>query len=77
MFYISRRDLEEFCTGIFCTMGIPRGEAEDSAKILVTADARGIGSHGLARIKRYVDGIKTSQIKGGVSPSVLRETPVS
>jgi LDH2 family malate/lactate/ureidoglycolate dehydrogenase len=77
MVYIARRDLEELCAGIFCKLGIPREEAEDSAAILVTADARGIRSHGVARIKRYVDGIKIGHIKGGVSPTVLRETPIS
>ncbi|MDR2176489.1 MAG: Ldh family oxidoreductase [Treponema sp.] len=77
MVYISRRDLEELCAGIFFSLGIPREEAEDSAKILVTADARGIRSHGVARIKRYVDGVRAGHIKGGVAPLTLRETPVS
>ncbi|MDR3247240.1 MAG: Ldh family oxidoreductase, partial [Treponema sp.] len=77
MVYISRRELEKLCSGIFQNVGIPPEEAEDSAKILISADARGIRSHGVARIKRYVDGIKTGHIKGGVAPTVLRETPVS
>jgi LDH2 family malate/lactate/ureidoglycolate dehydrogenase len=77
MIYVFRRDLEELCAGIFFNAGIPREEAEDSARILTAADARGIRSHGVARIKRYVDGIKIGQIRGGVSPTVLRETPVS
>jgi LDH2 family malate/lactate/ureidoglycolate dehydrogenase len=77
MFYISRRDLEELCAGIFTGLGLSREEAEDSAEILVSADARGIRSHGVARIKRYVDGIRAGHIKGGINPTVLRETPVS
>ncbi|MDR2135841.1 MAG: Ldh family oxidoreductase, partial [Treponema sp.] len=77
MVYVSRRDLEELCAGIFFSLGIPREEAEDSAKILVTADARGIRSHGLARIRRYADGIRSGQIRGGITPTLLRETPVS
>jgi LDH2 family malate/lactate/ureidoglycolate dehydrogenase len=77
MVYVSRRDLEELCAGVFSSLKLPRHEAEDSAKILVSADARGIGSHGVARIKRYVDGIKAGHIKGAAAPVVLRETPVS
>ncbi|MDR0669355.1 MAG: Ldh family oxidoreductase [Treponema sp.] len=77
MVYSSRRDLEKLCTGIFSGLGLPNDEAEDSAKILVAADARGIGSHGLARIRRYADGIKTGRIGAGITPTVLRETPVS
>ncbi|MDR0400291.1 MAG: Ldh family oxidoreductase [Treponema sp.] len=52
MMYISRRDLVELCAGIFFKVGIPRDEAEDSAEILAAADARGIRSHGVARIRR-------------------------
>jgi LDH2 family malate/lactate/ureidoglycolate dehydrogenase len=77
MIYISRSDLEELCSGIFVKLGIPREEAEDSACILAAADARGIRSHGTARIKRYVDGIRAGSMKGGVAPTVLRETPIS
>ncbi|MDR2375277.1 MAG: Ldh family oxidoreductase [Treponema sp.] len=77
MVYSSRRDLEQLCSGVFTGLGLPRQEAEDSAKILVSADARGIRSHGVARIKRYVDGIRAGHIRGGIRPTVLRETPVS
>jgi LDH2 family malate/lactate/ureidoglycolate dehydrogenase len=77
MVYISRPDLEKLCSGIFVKLGIPREEAEDSAHILVAADARGIESHGVARIKRYADGIRAGFMKGGVAPTVLRETPLS
>jgi LDH2 family malate/lactate/ureidoglycolate dehydrogenase len=77
MIRIARSTLEEGCAGIFRALGIPPDEAEISAKALVVADARGIKSHGVARIKRYADGIKAGLLKGGVEPTVLRETPVS
>ncbi|MDR0411578.1 MAG: Ldh family oxidoreductase [Treponema sp.] len=77
MIYISRRELEDICSDIFQRLGIPEDEARDSAEILVAADARGIQSHGVQRMKRYADGIKAGLIKGGVTPTVLRETPVS
>ena len=77
MVYIPRGDLENLCTRIFESLGIPSGEAGDSAEILVAADARGIRSHGTGRIKRYVDGIKVGLIKGSIKPKVLHETPIS
>ena len=77
MLYIPRKGLEDFCTRIFEALGLPSGEAHDSAEILVAADARGIRSHGTARIKRYADGIKAGLMKGGITPSVLHETPIS
>lgn len=77
MVYISRNKLENLCSSIFQKVGIPPAEADDSAKILVAADARGIHSHGVQRMKRYADGVKAGLIKGGVKPTVLRKTPVS
>ncbi|MDR1073280.1 MAG: Ldh family oxidoreductase [Treponema sp.] len=77
MIYIPRPELEHLCSSIFQKLGIPQEEADDSAKILVAADARGIKSHGVQRMKRYADGIKANLIKGNIQPTVLRKTPVS
>jgi LDH2 family malate/lactate/ureidoglycolate dehydrogenase len=77
MVFVPRSDLETLCSGIFQALGIPKGEADDSAHILVAADARGIASHGVGRIRRYADGIKAGLLKGGVKPTTLRETPLS
>ncbi|MDR3276479.1 MAG: Ldh family oxidoreductase [Treponema sp.] len=73
---IARAGLEELCSRIFRALGIPGEEAQDSARILVAADARGIPSHGLAHLARYTAGIKAGLIKGGIIPQVLRETPL-
>jgi LDH2 family malate/lactate/ureidoglycolate dehydrogenase len=77
MVLVERTALENMCAGIFTALGIPEEEAADSARILIAADARGIQSHGVARIKRYADGIRLGLIRGGVKPTVLHETPVS
>ncbi|MDR1175819.1 MAG: Ldh family oxidoreductase [Treponema sp.] len=77
MVFVKRQDLEKICCGIFTALGIPEDEARSSAEILVAADARGIRSHGVARIKRYVEGIRAGYITGGVKPRILRQTPVS
>ncbi|MDR2796846.1 MAG: Ldh family oxidoreductase [Treponema sp.] len=77
MVFIVRADLERLCSFIFQALGFPHEEAADCAEILVAADARGIKSHGVARIKRYASGIKAGFIKGGVTPRVLHETPLS
>jgi LDH2 family malate/lactate/ureidoglycolate dehydrogenase len=75
--YIPRQELESFCASIFQALGLPPEEALDSARILAAADARGIRSHGVARIQRYAGGIKAGGMKGGVEPEIVRETPVS
>jgi LDH2 family malate/lactate/ureidoglycolate dehydrogenase len=77
MILISRPDLEGCVSHILEALGIPPDEADDSARILVAADARGIPSHGVAHLARYTSGIQAGLIKGGVTPTVLRETPVS
>ncbi|MDR3130515.1 MAG: Ldh family oxidoreductase [Treponema sp.] len=77
MIRIYRPDLEGFISHILEALGIPQDEAEDSARILSAADARGVPSHGAAHLPRYAAGIRAGLIKGGVTPRVLRETPVS
>jgi len=74
---IKREDLEQFCADVFMKLGLSRGEAVDSAEILVASDARGIGSHGVGRLWRYENGIKKGIMAGGVLSKVLRETPMS
>jgi LDH2 family malate/lactate/ureidoglycolate dehydrogenase len=77
MIYLARSALEDLCAGVFYALGIPREEAQDSARILVAADARGIRSHGVARIMRYVNGIKAGLIKAGEKPETLYRSPLS
>lgn len=74
---VQREALETFCTDIFMKLGLGEQEAKDSAEILVAADARGIASHGVARMWRYENGIKKGIMSGGVQPTILRETPIS
>ena len=46
--------VKHLCTEIFVADGIPRVNAEIIADNLVSADIRGVSSHGVARIKSYV-----------------------
>jgi len=48
-----------------------------SAKVLVAADARGIPSHGVARLERYVNGLRSGLMVPSAEAEILRETPVS
>lgn len=74
---IQRNRLEQFCTDVFLHLGLPEQEAIDSSKILVAADARGIGSHGVGRLWRYANGIRKGIMLGTATPQILRDTPVS
>ncbi len=60
--------LKSFCARVFETLGVPAEDATVTADVLVTADLRGIDSHGVARLKRYVDGLRDGIIV--VTPAI-------
>ena len=74
---IKQEELVGFCKEVFKKLGCNEDEALNTAEILVAADARGIESHGVGRLKRYVDGIKTKVMFVNQKPEILRETPMS
>ncbi|BAA30380.1 Ldh family oxidoreductase [Pyrococcus horikoshii] len=67
--------LFSFIVRVLTKLGVPEEDAKIVADNLVMADLRGVESHGVQRLKRYVDGI----ISGGVNlhPKirVIREGP--
>lgn len=74
---IAIEPLREFATSTFVKLGMPAGNAEITADVLLASDRRGISSHGVARLKRYVDGIKKGIMKAEVEPTFLKETPTT
>ena len=46
--------LQEFTVNVFTKLGVPVEDAKIAADVLITSDQRGIGSHGLQRLKRYI-----------------------
>lgn len=69
--------LERFCVRVFESLGLPAEDARIAAAVLVTADARGIPSHGVARLSRYVHGLEIGLMRVDAEPEVLRETDSS
>jgi len=67
--------LKDFTKDVFTKLGMPPEDAKISAEILIAADQRGIGSHGLQRLGRYVSGLKTGVMKSVTDVKVLKETP--
>ncbi len=67
--------LEDFVTQVLMKYGTPESEARTTARILVTSDARGIASHGVARLSRYITGIQDGYIVPGVQMDVLEPVP--
>jgi LDH2 family malate/lactate/ureidoglycolate dehydrogenase len=71
--------LERFVTDVFKGVGVPEGDARVCADVLITADKRGIDSHGIGRLKPiYYDRIVRDRIQQPVTRfEVLREGPAT
>ncbi len=76
-FSIRRETLEKFCAEVFVKAGLPAEDAALSAKILVTADARGTRSHGTGRMMRYIKGLEAGMMLPDAKVETLHESPVS
>ncbi|MEI8096345.1 MAG: Ldh family oxidoreductase [Spirochaetales bacterium] len=59
---VVRGDLEAFCGSVFGALGVSVEAALDASRVLVAADARGIASHGVGRLRRYVNGLREGQM---------------
>ena len=67
--------VESFCRKCFIQCGLKEDDASISAKVLVTADLRGIPSHGVGRLGRYIAGLQTGQMLPDAVEYILAETP--
>ena len=64
-----------FTYTIFIKMGCSENDAQTAAKVLLSADLRGIDSHGLARLSGYVRLWRKNRINTNPSIRVIHETP--
>ena len=71
---VDERELKEFCEQVFIRLGVPPKDAKTTIDVLVLADLRGIESHGVARLPRYVNGVKAGYIKPIERSRVVKET---
>jgi LDH2 family malate/lactate/ureidoglycolate dehydrogenase len=74
---IDIESLKRFCTNLFVKIGLYPDDAQHAADVLVTADIRGIHSHGVGRILRWLDCINTGMLIPGAGMEIIQETPTS
>ena len=60
---------------VFLRSGVPAPDAVTCADVLLEADLRGIESHGLSRLKMYIDRIKDGRQQPVTRIDILRENP--
>ncbi|HEY9489422.1 MAG TPA: Ldh family oxidoreductase [Chryseosolibacter sp.] len=71
----SYKALQSFTVSVLQHMGCPSGEADLAADVLLTADLRGIDSHGVARLSGYVRLWEAKRINPTPNIRVVHETP--
>ena len=67
--------LKNFCVKIFQKLDVPEQDATIITDVLAAADLRGIPSHGVARLRRYVDGLRSGIMLAHPQVKTVVETP--
>jgi LDH2 family malate/lactate/ureidoglycolate dehydrogenase len=67
--------LEDFCKTVFTKIGCSDNDAQTAAQVLVSADLRGIDSHGVARLSGYVRLWEKGRINTRPRINIVHETP--
>ena len=73
---VPKDELMRVVQEVFVSLGVPKGDAYIVAENLVMADMRGVESHGVQRLKRYVDGIKNGAVKTKPNIKIEKESPI-
>jgi L-2-hydroxycarboxylate dehydrogenase (NAD+) len=69
--------LKAFCVRVFRKLDVPEKDGRIVADVLVMADLRGISSHGVARLRRYVDGVRDGMMIVRPDEKLVTETPTT
>jgi LDH2 family malate/lactate/ureidoglycolate dehydrogenase len=70
--------LESFMADVLRKIGVPEDDARICAEVLITADKRGIHSHGINRLKPiYYDRIRSGMIVPDAKMEIIREGPTT
>ncbi len=70
--------LENFMRDAFQAVGVPEEDAKICANVLITADKRGIDSHGIGRFKLiYIDRINDGILNPKTNFEIVKETPTT
>lgn len=67
--------LREFCVRVFLRCNMPEEDALHAADVLITADLRGIDSHGIARLRAYYEMLERGLVNPRPQIRIVRELP--
>lgn len=66
-------DLAEFSKRVFLHFGLSQVDAAQGAEVLAKSDLRGIDSHGVARLRTYVDMLASGRVNPRPKIRIVRE----
>jgi len=69
--------LKAYCVRVFEKLDVPEEDGRIVADVLVAANLRGVDSHGVARLRRYVKGLRDGMMLARPQVEVLTETPTT
>lgn len=69
--------LREFTARAFGHFGVPPADAALAADVLVASDLRGVDSHGVARLRPYLDLLAAGRINPRPNVRVVRDLPAA
>ncbi len=74
---IAAEPLKKFATDILTAAGMPPDDAENEAEVLVWSNLRGVDSHGVMGITRYMKAIDTGLMNPKPKIKIIKETPAT
>lgn len=77
MITVQASALLDFVTRMFVAVGVPDGNAEFTARSLVTTNLTGHDSHGVVRVPQYIAVLESGELDARAEPAILHETPIT
>lgn len=75
MHNISYSNLQSFTKQVFLNMGCSNEHAQTASEVLLSADLRGVDSHGVARLKGYIRLWQSERVNPKPNIKIVHETP--
>jgi len=73
--YIPVENLKSFMHETLTSVGVPSEDADIVVDVLISSDLRGIESHGVGRLKMYIDRILDGRQKATTHFEIIKESP--
>jgi hydroxycarboxylate dehydrogenase B len=74
---VDHKQLKDFCSRLLNAGGVPSGDADLVAGLLVKAEVRGYAGHGCTRVEQYLQFIRNKTYDLSARPEVEREGKVT